>query len=161
MSIAARFINVTLEFVFLKAEEICSRLLNNYFSSRTVVRMTSCVRSHSFAVVELDRQIVDGWFFFDVGPIAENGAENIDRAKAYMAERQGAVNQSTTNDEKKNFQPSDSCSRMSKKLKSSLYDRIQISLNHAASSGGPRRARQPMAAVNVGRLGAGMAIAAA
>src|SRR5258705_9480759 len=105
MSIAARFINVTLEFVFLKAEEICSRFLNNYFSSRTVVSITSRVHSHSFAVVELDRQIVDGCVFFDVGPIAENSAENIDRAKAYMAERRGAVNQHSANDEKKNFPP--------------------------------------------------------
>ena len=60
---------------------------------------------------------------------------------------------------KRIFHPSDSCSRMSRKLKTSLYDLILVSRNHAASSGGPWR--QPMAAVNLGRLGAGMAIAAA
>jgi hypothetical protein len=50
---------------------------------------------------------------------------------------------------------------MSRKLKISLYDLMRVSQNHAASSGAPGRARQPMAAVNVGRLGAGMDIAAA
>jgi hypothetical protein len=50
---------------------------------------------------------------------------------------------------------------MSRKLKISLYDLMGVIRNHAASSGGPWRGRQPMAAVNVGRLGAGMAIAAA
>jgi hypothetical protein len=59
------------------------------------------------------------------------------------------------------FQPSNSWSRMMRTRKTSLYERMGLIEIYAASSGGPGRGRQPIAAVKLGRLGTGIAIAAA
>jgi len=147
--------------MFRDAEKIRPHFFDDGAPTGTIVGAFCRARTHGFTVIKFDRQVAHWCAVLWIGPVSNDRSRNINRSKLKMSEHKRAINQRAADDEKTDLPAEGQLLPDQQETQD-----LTVGTHEAADvlgQGVPRLAprRKPIALINSGGSGTGIAKAAA